>query len=170
MTGGEQPYLLYGLGAVISLLVTMAGIPTLAFALGMYLPISINAAVLAGGIVAWFVARSGRSPREKEARSNQGILIASGMMAGAAIVGIVSAVLRLDWTSYGIRFLAIGQKFEVVTTEGGATSLHETAAPWYTGFPGQFMGLAMFVGLAVATFLLARWGANMQRAEEQKEQ
>jgi putative OPT family oligopeptide transporter len=165
MTGGEQPYLLYGLGAIISLLITMAGMPTLAFALGMYLPISINAVVLAGGAVAWLVERSGRTPEEREARNSQGTLIASGMMAGAAIIGIVSAVLRLDWTSYAIRYLSIGVDYDVVTTDAGVTTLRETATAWYDGFPGQAISLGMFVVLIVVTFLLARWGANMQKKE-----
>ncbi len=165
MTGGEQPYLLYGLGAIISLLITMAGMPTLAFALGMYLPISINAVVLAGGAVAWLVEKSGRTPEEREARNGQGTLIASGMMAGAAIIGIVSAVLRLDWTSYAIRFLSIGVDYDVVTTETGVTTLRETATGWYDGFTGQILSLGMFVVLIIVTFLLARWGANMQRKE-----
>lgn len=168
MTGGEQPYMLYGLGALISILVTVAGIPTLAFALGMYLPIGINAAVLAGGFTAWMVARSGRTAREREARANQGTLIASGMMAGAAIIGIVSAVLRLDWTSYAIRFVSVGKAFEVTTTDAGATVLRDSAAAWYDGFAGQFLGLAMFAGLAVVTFLLARWGAAMQMRDEDR--
>ncbi|MBP7126847.1 oligopeptide transporter, OPT family [Myxococcota bacterium] len=163
MTGGEQPYLLYALGAIISLLTTLAGLPTLAFALGMYLPISINAAVLAGGFVAWLVGRSGRTPAEREARSNQGTLIASGMMAGAAIIGIVSAVLRLDWTSYAVRFLSIGEDF-VVKEVAGATVLEGTPQAWYQGFPGQAIGLGAFVLLAVVTWLLARWGARMEES------
>jgi len=163
MTGGEQPYLLYALGAIISLLTTLAGLPTLAFALGMYLPISINAAVLAGGFVAWLVGRSGRTPAEREARSNQGTLIASGMMAGAAIIGIVSAVLRLDWTSYAVRFLSIGEDF-VVKEVSGATVLEGTPQAWYQGFPGQAIGLGAFVLLAVVTWLLARWGARMEES------
>jgi putative OPT family oligopeptide transporter len=165
MTGAEQPYLLYGLGVIISLLITMAGVPTLAFALGMYLPISINSVMLAGGAVAWLVERSGKTPEEREARTGQGTLIASGMMAGAAIIGIVSAVLRLDWTSYAIRFLSVGIDYEVVSTAAGVTTLKETPMPWYEGFTGQALSLGMFVALIVATYLLARWGAAMQRKE-----
>lgn len=166
MTGGEQPYLLYALGALISILATLAGIPTLAFALGMYLPISINAAVLAGGFVAWLVGRSGKDAAEREARVGQGTLIASGMMAGAAIIGIVSAVLRLDWTSYAVRFLSVGESFVVKTAEGGATVLEGTPAPWFLGFTGQFISLLAFVGLGLATFLLAKWGASMEKKEK----
>jgi len=162
MSGGEQPYLLYGLGAIMAILVTMAGIPTLAFALGMYLPISINMAVLVGGFAAWLVGRSGKTAQQKEARKNQGILIASGMMAGAAIIGIVTAVLRLDWTNYAIRFISIGETYSVVEGANGATALESVSAPWCDGFTGQIISLLMYVGLIVVTWLLARWGAGMQ--------
>lgn len=163
MQGGQQPYLLYGLGAVIAILATMAGIPTLAFALGMYLPISINFATLAGGFMAWIVGRSGKTEQERKSRAGQGTLIASGMMAGAAICGIVAAVLRLDWTGYAIKYLSIGEKFDVVKTDAGIAVLQGTPAPWYAGTTGQILGLVMFIGLMIATFLLARWGAKMER-------
>lgn len=168
MTGGEQPYLLYALGALISILVTLAGIPTLAFALGMYLPISINAAVLAGGFVAWLVGRSGKDAAEREARVGQGTLIASGMMAGAAIIGIVSAVLRLDWTGYAVQYLGVGESFVVKTAETGATVLEGTPKEWFLGFRGQIISLIAFVGLGVATFLLAKWGAAMEKKEKEQ--
>ena len=168
MSGGEQPYLLYGVGGIIAIIVTLLGIPTLAFALGMYLPISINSAVLAGGFVAWLVARSGKTKKEGLARKEQGTLIASGMMAGAAIIGIVAAVLRLDWTSYAVRFVSVGEKFEVATSKTGELVLKGTPEAWYEGFPGQGLGLLMFVGLIVATFLLAKWGAKMQMDEEKE--
>lgn len=163
MGGREQPYLLYALGALLAILITIAGVPTLAFALGMYLPIAINAATLAGGIMAWIVGRSGRTKEERESRANQGTLIASGMMAGAAIFGIVAAVLRLDWTGYAIRWLSIGQSYVIGKSPTGVEVLKGTDAAWYSGMPGQLLGLGMFVVLMVATFLLARWGANMER-------
>ena len=162
MTDGQTPFMLYGIGALIAIVITFLGVPTLAFALGMYLPIAINSAVLVGGFVSWLVARSGKDAKERESRKGQGILIASGMMAGAAIMGIVSAALRLDWTSYAVRFLSIGEKFVVNTTPEGVTSLAGTPAHWYEGFPGQGLSLLMFGGLVLATFLLAKWGAKME--------
>ena len=166
MTGGDQPYLLYGLGSLIAILATMAGIPTLAFALGMYLPIAINTAVLAGGFASWLIGRSGKTEEERESRKAQGTLIASGMMAGAAIIGIVAAVFRLDWTSYAVRFLSVGQTFTVGTSATGATTLSSTPQPWYEGFTGQFLGFAAFITLMVITFLMARWGARMEADEK----
>lgn len=162
MTGGQQPYELYGLGAIVALLVTMVGLPTLAFALGIYLPISLTSAQLVGGLVAWLVGRSGGSEAVRQARKEQGILIASGMMAGAAIFGILSALLRLQETGYAIRFLSIGVSFSEKVSESGEIVLQQKAADWFSGAVGQGLGLLAYLALMVATFLLARWGAKMQ--------
>jgi len=172
MTGEPQPYILYGVGGLIAIIITFLGIPTLAFALGMYLPISINSAVLAGGFVAWLVARSGRTKEEREARAGQGTLIASGMMAGAAIIGIVAAALRLHWTGFAVRYLSIGKEFIVDKSQSGELFLTHpekvAGAPptWYEGFPGMGLGFFMFLMLVTGTFLLAKWGAKMQMKEE----
>ena len=99
----------------------------------------------------------------REARAEQGTLIASGLMAGAAIFGIITAVLRLDWTSYAIRFLSSRREVHG-DHQGGrrdACSSRETL-PWYDGLTGQGAGLAMFVVLALACFVLARWGASKE--------
>ena len=164
MTGGAQPYLLYGLGGFIALMLTMVGIPALAFSLGMFLPVSLNMAVLAGGIVAWAVARSGKTKEVREARKNQGTLIASGLMAGGAIIGIVTAALRLDWTGFAIQYISIGRIFSVQGA-GGDAALTEEAAAWYTGLPGQVVGIAMVFLLVAVIFFLARWGANLDLAD-----
>lgn len=167
MSGGQQPFLLYGIGAIMAILVTMAGIPTLAFALGMYMPIGINFAVMAGGFVSWLVGRSSKDKEVCEARNNQGTLVASGMIAGAAIFGIVTAILRLDWTGYAIQYISIGESYVVETVEGVAI-LKGTAAEWFDGFAGQAISMGMFILLGVATFLLARWGAKMDMAGTKK--
>ncbi len=107
----NQPWLLYGLGGLVAVLLFMAGVPMLAFALGMYLPLSINLAVLAGAAVAWLVAKSGGSERIRKLRSEQGILIASGLMAGAAIIGLATAVLRLPQVGAPIQYISVGEKY-----------------------------------------------------------
>jgi len=107
----NQPWLLYGLGGIVAILLFMAGLPMLAFALGMYLPIAINLAVLGGAAVAWLVARTGGREEVRRARAEQGTLIASGLMAGAAILGIVTAVLRLPAVGAPIRFLSVGEEY-----------------------------------------------------------
>ena len=165
MSKGEQPYLLYSLGGLTAILLWMAQVPMLAFALGMYLPIGINMAVLAGGICAWLIGKSGGSAEVREARAEQGTLIASGMMAGAAIAGILSAVLRLDAVGSPIRFLSVGVDFELTTNAAGATTLKHTAAAWFHGWQGQAASLGMFIILGFACFFLARMGASWELAE-----
>jgi putative OPT family oligopeptide transporter len=166
MGGGEQPYILYGLGAFIAILAYMAGLPPLAFALGMYLHISITFPQLVGGFVAWLVGRSGKTAEVRQARANQGTLIASGMMAGAAIVGIVAAVMRLPQTNFAVQYVSTGIQYTVSKNVLGEPFLEEKAADWFAGATGQGLGLAMFLGLIVVTFLLARWGAGVQLREE----
>ena len=113
--------------------------------------------------MAWIVSKTGGSEEVGKARAEQGTLIASGLMAGAAIVGIFTAVLRLDDVGAPIRFLSVGVKFELV--EG---HLKHTPQEWFEGFTGQFLSLAMFVGLSVACYLLARQGAKWAKQGEGK--
>ena len=86
----NQPWLLYGLGGFVAIMLYMAGVPMLAFALGIYIPIPINMAVLAGAFVSHIVGKTGGSEKVRKARQDQGILIASGLMAGAAILAASS--------------------------------------------------------------------------------
>ncbi len=167
----NQPWLLYGLGAGVALMLLMSGVPMLAFALGMYLPISINAAVLAGAAVAWLISRTGGSEKVREARAEQGILIASGLMAGAAIFSVITAVLRLPKIGAPIRFLSVGVDFSLEDLAGveGIQTLNETAAHWYEGFQGQMIGLVMLITLALVCFLLARLGAKWTLESEGEE-
>lgn len=153
----NQPWVLYGLGGAVALMLLMSGVPMLAFALGMYLPISINAAVLAGAAAAWIVSKTGGSDKEREARAEQGILIASGLMAGAAIFGVITAFLRSKDFGALIRYISVGEKFELVNGD-----LVSTAAHWYEGFQGQLIGLIMLIVLALVCFFLARLGAKWQ--------
>jgi putative OPT family oligopeptide transporter len=164
----NQPWLLYGLGAGIAVMLYMAGIPMLAFALGMYLPIGINAAVLAGAVAAWIVSKTGGSEEVRKARAEQGTLIASGLMAGAAIFGILTAVLRLTQINAPIQYLSVGRHFWIEEVLGSGV-LREEAAGWFEGALGQGIGLAMFVLLGILCFLLARLGARWM-LEGQKQQ
>jgi putative OPT family oligopeptide transporter len=90
----QSPWLLYGMGAAIAIMLEMLTVPALAFALGIYLPMYINLPVFAGGAAAWLLQRRGRNDREKGALKNNGILVASGLVAGAAIAGVLSAVIK----------------------------------------------------------------------------
>jgi len=162
----SQPWLLYGLGGVLAVVLWMAEVPMLAFALGIYLPISINLAVLAGAVVAWIVGKTGGSEKVRNARSEQGILIASGMMAGAAIFGIFTAIARQTVLGAPIQYISIGEKFWVEASANGEGYLQSEAAHWYEGLLGQGVGFLMFMGLGVACFLLAAKGAKWFLAEE----
>jgi uncharacterized oligopeptide transporter (OPT) family protein len=157
----KQPWLLYGLGAIMAIVLYMGGVPMLAFALGMYLPIGINMAVLVGAFTAFIVSKTGGSERARKARSEQGILIASGMMAGAAIFGIITAVLRLPDIGAPLRYISLGVNFDLVDGQ-----LKEISEAHYYEEYGQIISLLALVGLAVVSFLLARWGAKGTIREE----
>ena len=116
-----QPWLLYGMGGLVAVLLLMAGVPMLAFALGMYLPIGINMAVLAGAMSAWVVSRTGKTEEVRNARAAQGALIASGLMAGAALLGIFTAVLRLPTVGAPIQYMSVGKEYRVETVVEGDT-------------------------------------------------
>ena len=100
MSGGETPWILYFAGAALALTLTMIGVPALAFALGMFIPLSLNTPLLVGGLIAWFVSSRSKDKALNKARADRGTLIASGFIAGGALMGVVSAVLRfceIDW-------------------------------------------------------------------------
>ncbi len=94
MGGQETPWLLYAIGGVIALLVEMLGVSALAFALGMYLPIELNSPILLGAIVAWLVKKSSKNETLAKARHNRGLLVASGLLAGGALAGVVDALVK----------------------------------------------------------------------------
>lgn len=161
----NQPWLLYGLGAAVALMLLMTGVPMLAFALGIYLPISINMAVLAGAIAAWIIGRTGGTEQMRKMRQDQGTLIASGLMAGAAIFGVITAALRTKDFGALIRHISVGEKFSF-NAQG---NLVTEAAPWYDGFTGQLIGLIMLVMLGVVCYILARIGARWQQDADEKQ-
>jgi len=157
----SEPILLYGLGGIVSFLLFMAGVPMLAFALGMYLPIGINMVILLGALTSWIISKTGGSDRVRKARSEQGILIASGMMAGAAIFGLLVAVMRIPDIGALIRFISVGKKYSLVDGE-----LVEGIKLDYFSHHGELISFIALVGLAFTCFLLAKWGAKGTIAEE----
>ncbi|MBN2495184.1 MAG: oligopeptide transporter, OPT family [Deltaproteobacteria bacterium] len=163
----NQPWLMYCIGGIVAVLLFMAGVPMLAFALGMYLPISINMAVLAGAACGWFIGRSGGREEVRRARSAQGALIASGMMAGAALFGILTAALRLPNLGALIQYISVGADYRVEVIEGTEV-LKETAHGWFKGAPGQLLSLGMLLVLCFACYGLARLGARWQLESERK--
>ncbi|MBR6055049.1 MAG: oligopeptide transporter, OPT family [Bacteroidales bacterium] len=100
MNGGGAPWLLYGIGAAIAIILTLCKVPALPFALGMFIPIDLNLPLLVGGAIAWFVSTRSKDAAVNNARQEKGTLIASGFIAGGALMGVVSAILKfagVDW-------------------------------------------------------------------------
>ena len=94
MNGAGAPWLLYAFGALIAIVLTWMKVPALAFALGMFIPLELNTPILVGGIVNWFVSTRSKDEAVNKLRTEKGTLIASGFIAGGALMGVVSALLR----------------------------------------------------------------------------
>jgi putative OPT family oligopeptide transporter len=88
------PWTLYIVGAILALVLTMIKVPALAFALGMYIPLELNTPLLVGGLIAHFVSTRSKDEKINTARRERGTLIASGFIAGGALMGVISAILR----------------------------------------------------------------------------
>ncbi len=93
MMGGETPWLLYGVGAILALLLNWLKVPALPFSLGMFIPLQLNAPLLVGAIISWFVGTRSKDEAVNNARKERGTLLASGFIAGGALMGVVSAAM-----------------------------------------------------------------------------
>ena len=100
MMGGNTPWLLYGVGAILAILLNWLGVPALAFSLGMFIPLELNAPLLVGGLVSWFVSNRTKDEALNKARQERGTLLASGFIAGGALMGVVSAGMRFGGFEY----------------------------------------------------------------------
>jgi len=116
MSGVSAPWYLYAIGAVISLILTYFNISALAFALGMFIPLELNTPLIIGGAISWYVSTRSRDKALNTARQEKGTLLASGFIAGGALMGVVSAALRFgginlmssEWVeSAGAQWLAL---------------------------------------------------------------
>lgn len=94
MNGGSAPWLLYGIGCLIAIVLTACNVSALAFALGMFIPLKLNLPLLVGGLVSWYVKNRTNDEKLRNAYNERGTLIASGFIAGGALMGVVSAALR----------------------------------------------------------------------------
>jgi putative OPT family oligopeptide transporter len=94
MNGVGAPWLLYAIGAVLAIVLTLCKVPALAFALGMFIPLELNLPLLVGGAISWFVTTRSKNEDVNKARGERGTLIASGFIAGGALMGVVSALMR----------------------------------------------------------------------------
>lgn len=127
MSGVGAPWYLYALGAVISIILTYFGIPALAFALGMFIPMELNAPLVVGGAIAWYVSTRSKDKALNTARHEKGTLLASGFIAGGALMGVVSA---------GLKFAG----FDHFLTE------------WAESYTSQWLGLGMY--LVISLYLI----------------
>ena len=94
MNGVGAPWTLYAIGAVLAVVLTLCKVPALPFALGMFIPLELNTPLLVGGAINWYVTTRSKNKAENDARGEKGTLIASGFIAGGALMGVVSALLR----------------------------------------------------------------------------
>ena len=94
MNGVEAPWVLYAIGAVIAIVLTFFNVPALAFALGMFIPIELNVPLIVGGAINWYVTTRSKDANVNKERGEKGTLIASGFIAGGALMGVLSALLR----------------------------------------------------------------------------
>ncbi len=136
---------LFALGVVLAVILRMAGVAALAFALGMYLPMELNTPVLLGGFLSYLVARrrEGDSDASVKARKDRGVLIASGLVAGGAIMGVMDAITN-----------AI---IKGVTGDMEAKSVvHVLSDAAFEGLPGEILGLAGLVALCAFIVLYSR--------------
>lgn len=133
MVSAETPWMLYMTGGVIAIIVEILGISGLAFALGMYIQIELNAPILAGAIVAWFVKRGARTA--DESYRDRGTLIASGLIAGGALIGVISSI------------------FKWMEAQVGRTIIPDIGN---VGPVGNWIGLIAFAALCAAIYVTAR--------------
>ncbi len=100
MNGVGAPWPLYALGAVIAVVLTLCKVPALAFALGMFIPMELNVPLVIGGAISWYVTTRSKDEATNKARGEKGNLLASGFIAGGALMGVVSALLRFGGVSF----------------------------------------------------------------------
>lgn len=100
MMGGETPWMLYIVGAIFAVLLNWLGVPALAFSLGMFIPMSLNAPLLVGGAINWLVSSRSKRDELNNARRERGTLLASGFIAGGALMGVISAGMRFAGFEY----------------------------------------------------------------------
>ncbi|MBU4444274.1 oligopeptide transporter, OPT family [bacterium] len=135
MTGAPAPWLLYLAGVFLAIILELIGVPPLAFALGMYLPIYLNTPLLAGGLISHFVGKSSKNEDLVKKRKERGTLIASGFIAGGAIMGVLSAFIVF----FGKQL--IDQSWTLMTAIG--------TEHWAESSGGEIVGFLMFVMLLI---------------------
>lgn len=148
---GNVPWLMYGVGVAVALLLQLVGVSPLAFGLGMYLPMELNTPILIGAIVAAIVPLRSRDEAHAKARNDKGILIASGFIAGAAIMGVIINMMS-SW--------APTESF-LVWLNVPARMIHNGGDPEYVCRLGNWLGLIVFLLLCLYTY----WDSRRAKAQ-----
>jgi putative OPT family oligopeptide transporter len=136
------PWFLYGIGGVFAVAAEMCGVSGLAFALGMYLPMELNSPLVLGAAVAWLLNRSSKDEAVAHARHEEGTLVASGFIAGGALVGVLAALLRFVEDATGTSIVP-----DLTDVPG--------LGPWIAS-SGNWTGLALFLALGVLVYWHSR--------------
>jgi putative OPT family oligopeptide transporter len=164
MSGQSAPWVLYGIGAIIALVLTFFNVPALAFALGMFIPLQLNTPLLIGGALAWFVSTRSKDEKLNTARKEKGTLLASGFIAGGALMGVVAAVIKFKQSmSIDSEIAALGGN---VTSEAVAKIKESHSfinAAWAESNAAVWLGAIMLA--CIAGYLV--WSA--MKAEPEKE-
>ncbi|MGI6394684.1 MAG: OPT family oligopeptide transporter [bacterium] len=138
MSGQAAPWMLYGAGAFLALILNMIGIPVLAFSLGIFIPLDLNTPILVGGLINHIVTTRSKDENLNKARGEQGTLIASGFIAGGALMGVTAAIIRFAG-------------FNFVNKE------------WFESNGAQWLGIVMF--LALCGYMV--WHSLRAKVEEE---
>ena len=141
MSGKAAPWMLYTGGAFMSLTLTMIGVPALPFALGMFIPLELNTPLLVGGLIAHYVGSRSKDEKLNNARRDRGTLIASGFIAGGALMGVISAVLRM---------VLMGMNINLINEA------------WFESHGAELLALGMFAGLCAYMI----WDSMRAKVEE----
>lgn len=158
---GEPPWLPYGVGVMMALTMQLLGVSPLAFGLGMYLPISINTPILVGAFVASLVRWGAKDEKIAKARTNKGVLLASGLIAGGAIMEVlVNFTGALDEQFLGSKML-VGAKEQIVGKIMPALDLSGRMVdsgmdPASLARTQNWLGLILFLGLCLFVFFDCR--------------
>ena len=115
MSGAGAPWILYGIGAVLAIVLNAFKVPALAFALGMFIPLDLNTPLLIGGAISWYVGSRSKDQAVNSARLEKGTLLASGFIAGGALMGVVSAALRFAGINLFNEAWAVSQGAELLS-------------------------------------------------------
>lgn len=149
MGASGAPWFLYAIGAVFAVSSEMCGVSGLAMALGMYLPMELNSPLVLGAAISWALQKSSKDEKLAKARQEKGTLIASGFIAGGALVGVLAALLRFIEDSKGI----------VIVPDLTKTAFMGLG-PWLTIW-GNWLGLAVFIALGLGVY----WDSHREKAE-----